>query len=672
MKISYKILREEDVENVDALGRCHRSTIGFLTKVTIIEYLKRNRVIGAVIESGELVGFLLFADYPDRLRIAQLCVDQSMQGQGIARGLFDALKASATNQKVIKLSCRRDFPAHSLWSHLGFISLGEKVGRSKEGLPLTLWCYRLNHDDELGLWKVQESEGVLDVVIDAQIFFDFDEPDTPKSLISKGLLNDFLVDSLSLWITDELFNEIGRHGCPDQRSRSWNLAHGHPRVQHNQTQAEVFADQLKRILPFEKASQKSDIMQLAKTAASKVRVFVTKDDVLLQNARKINEITALSVVHPVEIISSIHEAAEWQSYSPSRVSGLQLLWRRLTSSLFSSFDVTPFLNHGESRGKLQETLRSYLSRPNGFKCEVLESQGDPVAIRVLDRSDDEHLQIPLARIAASSDVILFGEFVVADSLSLSVEEDFPVISFLRQDITPVLEAMLLKMGFSAGLESFVRLGLCKCTNREKALAEIREIAPEQIDLYSQLSDSVIEQNCAPLVIDTDQPFFMIPIRPTFAMGLLDKTLSADDLFGGDPSVLLRWENVYYRRKSRHKMLKAPGKILWYVSGKGGAVVAISHLQEVESGLPKDLFRKYQKYGILAWKDIFNGICERDVNREIMALRFSRTFMFRHRITLREIRAVFKESQIPLALESPSTLSFNTFEKLFKLGYPEPA
>jgi len=155
--ISYNILGEEDVENVDALGRHHRNTIGFLTKVTILEYLRRNRVIGATTEDGELVGFLLFADYPDRFRIAQLCVGKSNQGQGIARGLFEALKARATNQKVIKLSCRRDFPAHHMWNRLGFIALGEKIGRSKVGLPLTLWCHRLNHDDELGLWTAANS-----------------------------------------------------------------------------------------------------------------------------------------------------------------------------------------------------------------------------------------------------------------------------------------------------------------------------------------------------------------------------------------------------------------------------------------------------------------------------------------------------------------------------------
>ena len=48
-------------------------------------------------------------------------------------------------------------------------------------------------------------------IIDAQIFFDFYEIDSDKSRPSKALLSDFLVDSLNICITDELFNEIDRH-----------------------------------------------------------------------------------------------------------------------------------------------------------------------------------------------------------------------------------------------------------------------------------------------------------------------------------------------------------------------------------------------------------------------------------------------------------------------------
>ena len=42
------------------------------------------------------------------------------------------------------------------------------------------------------------------------------------------------------------------------------------------------------------------------------------------------------------------------------------------------------------------------------------------------------------------------------------------------------------------------------------------------------------------------------------MSLFDRRQSADDLFGGEAEILLRWQNVYYRKKTHHRMLKPLG------------------------------------------------------------------------------------------------------------------
>ena len=210
MKITIQKLAASDLRAVDDLGKPSRRTLGFLPEQALHEFLRKGWVYGAFSESRELAGYLIYARYPDRFRITQLCVSEAHRGSGIARLLLNALKDSATTQKVIKLRCRRDFPAHNMWAKLDFIPLEERAGRSAVGHPLMLWCHRIAPDDELGLWSAEACEDTLDVVIDAQIFFDFDADETPSTLISKGLLNDFLIDSLNLWITDELFLEIDR------------------------------------------------------------------------------------------------------------------------------------------------------------------------------------------------------------------------------------------------------------------------------------------------------------------------------------------------------------------------------------------------------------------------------------------------------------------------------
>lgn len=662
------LLNESHVENVDNLGKKFRNTIGFLTRETLLEYLRRNRVLGAWASSGELAGYLLFADYPDRFRIAQLCVNENFRGQGIARDLIEKLKGRANNQKVIKLRCRRDFPAHNMWPKLGFIPLEERAGRSRKGLPLTLWCLRLGQDDELGLWKAEESDEVLDVVIDAQIFYDFDEPDSPKSIISKGLQNDFLVDSLNLWITDELFLEIDRHGSDEQRKRSIGLAQGLARVHHNQDLATKFKAKLETILPTKKPSQRSDIQQLAKTAASDIRVFVTKDEGIIQKAREIKALTGLKVLHPTELIISLHEETERQSYSPARVSGMGLVWKRLAQGELQSLVISKLCHQGESTRKLREVILSYLSRPEGFQCELLYTNGDPIAVRVLDRPDSKKLSVVLTRIDHSVDLNLFGQFVIADTLSISVAESREMVEFERENLSQNLDPLLLQMEFIETTEHFTRFTLSSVLTTEELETTLTSLAPPlktHFDTFSKLS---LEHYCTPVVSQKDIPCFLVPIQPTFAMGLLDRSQSADDLFGGDTSVLLRWENVYYRKKSRHKMLRAPARILWYVSGKEGAIVAISHLDEVEIDTPKLLFRKYQKFGILEWSDVYK-CCGKDITQEIMALKFSRTFMFRHRVTLRELREVFEADGVGESLQSPSSIPFETFAKIFNLGFP---
>lgn len=538
MKMNIALLNESDLDKVDDLGKRFRKTIGFLTQETLLEYLRRNRVLGAWTESGDLTGYLLFADYPDRFRIAQLCVNEDFRGQGVARSLLDALKARANQQKVIKLRCRRDFPAHHMWPKLGFIPLEEKAGRSSDGHPLTLWCFRLDQDDELGLWKAEE----------------------------------------------------------------------------------------------------------------------------------IQALTGLRVIHPAELIITLHEETERQSYSPARVSGMGLTWKRLAVGEFEALPLSRLCNEGENKGKLGETVRSYLSRPEEFRCELLRSNGEPIAIRVLGRADSKKLSVPLARVDHSIDLSLFGQFAIADTLSVSVAECREMVEFERENLSQHLEPLLLKMGFIEEADRFVRFTLSSVLTQSEAIDRLSLAAPSlktQFDAFSGLS---LEQHCAPLVSQKDIPCFLVPIQPTFAMGLLDRAQSADDLFGGDPSVLLRWENVYYRKKSCHKMLRAPARILWYVSGKEGAVVALSHLDSVEVDVPKQLFRKYQKFGILEWEDVFE-FCGKDITKDIMALKFSRTFMCRHRVTLQELRAVFQSDGIGESLQSPSSIPFEAFTKLFQLGFP---
>ena len=673
MSITISQLTSADFRAVDTLMKLNKRTLGFLTEEALLEsFLDKNGALGAKTDDGQLVGYLLYAAYPEYFRIVQLCVSENFREQGIAKQLLEALKKSATTQKIVRLRCRPDFPANDIWPQLGFTPLDEKSGRSKEGHLLTLWCLTLAKDDQLSLFQANTSDETLDVIIDAQIFFDFYEPDSEKSKPSKALLSDFLVDSLELWITDELFNEIHRNNDPGKRETSRNRAYSFLKVSPEPSVVAKFDKVLRQNFPTNRPSQESDIKQLAKAAASDVNIFVTQDRNILDASKTIANRTGLQVLSPTQLIIQLHELSEKHSYTPKHIAGPGLSWKRMTSEDITSFPHNSFLNHGERKGRFREKLESFLASPNSYECQLLRHENKVVAIRVLSSESDKILTAPLLRLSHSADQeMLFGRFLITDTVSKAIGENLDMVKVDALGLTPRLETDLLEMGFTKCKDNFVKFCFSRCLERTEVLSAIDELCPESTGSHSNMSDLELERHCSPLSLGVDQNYFLIPILLGYAMSLVDIQQSGNDLFGGKTSVLLSWDHVYYRRKNSHKILTPPSRILWYVSKPKSQIVAISHLDEVEIGTPKYLFKKFKKFGILDWNDICK-MCDGDISREIMALKFSHTFPFRKPISLNEIRTVCQEDGLNPRnpkLQSPWKIPVERFQKLFRLGYP---
>ena len=232
------------------------------------------------------------------------------------------------------------------------------------------------------LFKAEASDETVDAIIDAQVFYDLCSPENSESERSNALLSDFLVDSLNLWTTDELLNEIDRNEDPEQRQAHRSRLPQFPHVAHSPQLADDFYGRLKEILPDRTESQISDIRQLAKAAASDVSTFVTRDQPLQGKAQEIANLTSLRVLSPTDLIIEIHELLDRQSYAPDRVSGLRLGWHRITASDHASLAFGTFLNRGEKQRELKRSLDRHLERPNDYECELLKAEDRDVAIRI--------------------------------------------------------------------------------------------------------------------------------------------------------------------------------------------------------------------------------------------------------------------------------------------------
>ena len=672
LKVEFLKLTSDDLGAVDDLMKRNGRTLGFLPTEALIDYLRKGRVIGAKIEGERLVGYLLYAPSQSRFRIVQLCVSQEFRGCGIANQLLEELKGVATTQSAIALSCRRDFSAHSMWPKLGFVSIGEKRGRSVAGHPLTLWHLTLDpaNQMDLGLFKAQTSDETVDVIIDAQVFFDLSNPDSDESERSRALLSDFLVDSLNLWTTDELLNEIDRSDDPEQRRAGRDRIRQFPHVTYSPRLFDNFYGRLKDILPDRTPSQVSDIRHLAKAASSDVNVFVTRDQPLLRKAQDIADLTNLRVLSPTELIIELHELLEGQSYGPDRVSGLRLGWYRFTVRDQASLSIDSFLNEGERQRQLRVVLDRYLERPNEYQCELLKAGDNNIAIRIVPTTHKWAVTVPLARVARTANRSLLGRFLIADTVAKAVDKNYDVVEFELSGITPALIPDLMEMGFTRRGDTFTKFCFSRCLERKDALQKIATVSPHLGDSFDDVSDLEFERYCAPLSLNADQNYFLVPIQPGYALSLIDRQLSARDMFGGDPSVLLRWENVYYRKAATaQKILKAPGRIPWYVSRSQKQIVAVSHLDEVVVDTAKELLRRFKKFGILGWEELYQ-MCDGDTSKELMALRFSHTFVFRRRIPLNAVRAVYEEDASGLTVQGPTSMPASRFQKLFQLGFPD--
>ena len=318
-----------------------------------------------------------------------------------------------------------------------------------------------------------------------------------------------------------------------------------------------------------------------------------------------------------------------QTYVPDRVAGLSFRWTRLKSSDLAVFPFDSFLEQKETRSGFREKLESLIVEPTRYECELLWSEDEIVALRVIETSSNGILTSPLARLACCSNPSLVGNLLIADTVFEAVEKNLSMIRFKDSALSAKLIPNLLEMRFIKCNDSFVRFCFTHDLDRQEVLSTISELCPEAASDYQNMSDLVLERCCSPLDLEsTNQNYFLIPIRPIYAASLIDKRKVAQRPFVDKPDVLLRWDNVYYRAATHHKMLTTPSRILWYVSRPDRQVIAVSSLDEVVIDTAQELFRKFHDFGILEWQDLYE-MCSGNPLKEFMALRFSHTFPFQH-------------------------------------------
>lgn len=671
------------------LGDKNRRYLGFFPREAFVRSASEGLILCAVDDMDQLCGYLLYYVARGRAVIQQLCVDSRMIRKGVGRALVDRLKNTTTHLDGILLHCCRDFPSHQFWPQLGFVAVGEKLGRGGRQTVLTRYWYDHGHPT---LFSRSEDESKVAAVLDANVLFDLQNGTENESA---ALLADWLNENVELKITNEVWNEIDRQPAIEERKSRREFAQRFQIVEDSPVEVERIITRLRQVLPKrKKRSDESDRRQLAMAVSGDAEFFITRDQALYGCADKIFQHIGITVAHPAEFVLRIDELLRRADYQPLRLSGSDVKVRRVgAEDVHILSDV--FLSHsrGEKKSLFENRLRSVLAQRQVSSSLLVEDAGNnKLGFVVICQESPEIFTVPFFRVKkgtlaptlARNMAMLIVKQACSDGSTSSVT------ILIDPHLDGSMSAALQELGFSNSGDAWVKVNLLGIDDPKRIAARIKSLSLKH-RVHVTVFDHVVRivQACAykdvshRFILNVERkiwpakltgsglPTFIVPIQPRWAMHLFDEELANQTLFGAVAATALACENVYYRSKDP-KVLEAPGRVLWYVSeGKhyegSKSIRACSVLHEVVVGKAKELYQRFRRLGIYGWSHV-RTTAKGNARGEIMAFRFGLTETFSHPISWRDTQAILRAhlgTEPPLS--TPLKISEECFEAMYMRG-----
>lgn len=679
---------------VKRLGRDNAATLGFFPEGAFDEYASKKNIFVAIDDAGECVGYLAYRITGGRAVIVHLCVAQRARNKGVARRLVENLKGSTQDLFGIGLKCRRDYEASKVWSRLGFVARCEVAGRGKEGKPLTSWWLDHGYPNLFTSCADEESGSKVLAATDANVFYDLLYPDRPGYEESNSLTADWLPKKIELCVTEELFNEINRGSEQSQRECARDKAKTFPCPPCNVDDMNRIRNGLRHLFPSEMSDRdESDLRQVARAVAANIAFFVTRDDRLLRIAEDVYDLYKITIIRPSEFIIRLDELSGNEEYHPARLAGT-LLKSSLVRNGDESALTRAFLSGalGEKKYDFERRLRNILANANESRCySVSDKEGKLLAIIAYRRRDHE-LEIPLVRVRKGLLASTLARYLVSQVVKTAAAERRRTTRITDNFIEDHVDGALATEGFVRGESQSIKVNIVTCATADELRTELARVTltdPVHSRYYAGVADVLgkpsvskdaltalgVEKLLSPAkLVDADIPTFIVSIRPQWAKDLFDENLANQTLFGADSLLALNCESVYYSAANPVRRLCGAGRILWYISqGKGRSfsgtkyLRACSRLDEVVVGRPKDLYHRFRRLGVYEWRHVYET-ADKNIDKKIMALKFSGTEMFTHPVSWRTMQDVLTRHDVRTTLVSPTLIPPAAFANLYSLGF----
>lgn len=667
-----------DLAAVIALAKAAKSTVGFLPDSAFKERAHRGTLLVAASED-RVIGYLLHDLPRDEIKVVQLVVDPGHRGVGAARRLVEEVADRHSARRGISLSCRNDYPAHSLWPRLGFAPMGERPGKSLEGKPLTRWWKSFGHVDLLTL--VADADERPSALLDSCVFFDV-VSDAPP-VVAEQLRSDWLGDHVHIGISAEVHVEISKGNDQALRDRQYRAAQAIPLLDPAESKWRPILDAIRECQPAAGESDENDLRQVARAIAAEARWLVTTDARLRTRYAELAEgLGDLRIMSPAEFLRDVDKLARGETYRPIELAGTTVLVREADASSVGGL-APRFVNHadGETISRFRDQIATLASQPLRHHVRLIEVNGEPRAVVSLQEANGSVLEVPVVRVVGGRAARVLSRHLLGMLRSEARQRGLGVVRISDEFASRSIREALSDEGFlveGPGAVAAVVEGVGSRADLSAALDLLPLTSAERgrLGFVADLADTpagaaIAELWFAPFrVVGAGLRNFVVPIKASWAAPLFDVGLADAQLFPRDWELGLRRELAYYRSPRNGGGIAAPARILWYVTGAQRehgvrAIRAVSSLDEVVRRPVEQLWYRYRRLGVYERADIERA----GTNGVAMALRFSNTELLQHPVSLDDYRKLVtgdpKSSSV--VLQSPQSVDEHVFVNVVSQG-----
>lgn len=685
-----KIIEHNDgiLQEVIALGKKNAKTLGMFPEGAFIDHAKKKCIIAAI-EDGKLLGYILFRITQSKriVSIAHLCVETEHRKRGIAKLLLESVKNKYQHVfRGISLSCRKDYvEASRFYEKNGFKAAKEVRSRSKEEKYLVKWFFDFGNQDLFSSTHLSDSK--FNILLDASIVIKLRDIKDDDASEIQTLTADWLDDEVEYFYAQEMLNEINRDPDKERANTTRQFISKFKEARFIPDERDNVFKELEQFLCGKTENDISDKNQLSECIASGIDCFVTTDKEILSASDRIYELFSVKVLSPSELILHIDQLRNKSNYKSVRLAGANYESKAIESSDINQLTEL-FLSkeNNEKKHELTERINTVIgSITNSYIKLVKDNKGECIGF-VAAVSKGNSFSVSILRTRKNKiSYILFYQ-LISDILNYASENELNQISITDNCLTEYQIEILENFEFEnkggiyyktslKGLVTTAEVFSHKViVSNSLDLSHIKEKIETVSEEEKRLLKFQLERKLWPIKLaDLDIPTYIIPIRRHWASQLFDFYQADQTLFGAKAELVWHRENIYYRNV-KPVSEKYPARILWYVSseskittGRHMGIVACSYLDEVNIAPAKSLFQQFKNFGVYEWNDIYK-LAEQDAQKEIKAIKFSDTEVFKEIINLNKITEILESNGKPRnTFTSPLEVSKEIFNQIYKIG-----